>query len=103
MEQIVKGCVDCPMWDCTGEEYEVYCHHPKVPVMIGTWNDGVFTENTEIIGNERGLLIKQIEEEGAKNPLWIENYRIQRDGKGEPITPDFCPLKKEPITISIKE
>lgn len=101
MEHIVTGCVNCPFWDCTGEEYEVYCHHPKVPVMIGTWDNSVFTENTEIIGDERELLIKRLTDGEEKiNDLWVENHPIQRDSGGEPITPDFCPLITEPITIT---
>lgn len=32
-----------------------------------------------------------------------EETYLKEDAKGFPITPDTCPLKKEPLTLSIKQ
>ncbi len=73
MEHIVTGCTDCPMYN-DGQRYEFahYCKHPESPQKVN---------------------------------YFIAEPKIKVDYiEGRPIvtTPDFCPLKKEPITISIK-
>lgn len=81
MELIVKGCSDCPMFNNGANfEYEAICQHPAAP--------NQFYE-----------------------PLYPkkEVFRIEIESSGEdlsyiewPVTPDWCPIVKEPITISKK-
>ncbi len=70
MEQIVSGCKDCCFYH-DGERYEYahYCKHPNSPQSRTRFNS-----EPEI-------------------KLEYEN------GMEVPITPDFCPLNSEPITI----
>lgn len=82
MEQVVTGCKDCPMFDDGHRhEYELICNHPNAPNQF------------------------HIPLEPEK-----EVFRIEMDDSGYDmsyiewvVTPDWCPLKKEPITITIKE
>ena len=66
MEQIVKGCVNCPLSiDAHPDQVGVYvywCDHPVSP------------KSSDIVMGEKGL-----------------------------ITPEWCPLFQESLTISIKQ
>ncbi len=81
-ETKVHGCIDCPMYDDGANyEYEQICNHPLAP--------------------------HQYYEPGEDNPDEIPRIEVTDNGedffsgkyKEVPITPEWCPLKKEPITI----
>ena len=78
MEHNVTGCRDCPFYN-DGQDYEFahYCNHPKSPQEVNRF----YSEpKIEIVYEKVGEYNKQV-----------------------PVTPDFCPLKKEPITIKMNE
>lgn len=99
MEQIVKGCVDCPY--CFEDEYGrvgTKCMHinsatEKVKYQYG--EKGIVDDSMEARDyiDEKGNWLFKIE---------VEKKLIGHDEDFSPITPDWCPLKKEPITILIK-
>jgi len=75
MEQIVTGCEDCPMFE---QQEVMICNHPKAPNQIPTPLNP--TLEIEPIGmDDSGYDLSYIE--------WV-------------VTPDWCPLNKEPITIT---
>ncbi len=74
MEQKVTGCEDCPMFE---QQEVMICNHPKAPRQIPT----------------------------PLNPI-LEVEPITMDDSGEEftyvewvVTPNWCPLKKEPLTL----
>ncbi len=118
MEHKTKGCIDCPLFDTTGSEYGVYCHHPERPPKILEYNgiSGITGwPEAKISDEERDAITKQYRVDGKThirrvkgnsigyNPgdFVITEYKINKDDKDyDPITPDWCPLNKEPITIT---
>lgn len=118
MEVKVTGCIDCPLFDCTGDEYGEYCHHPKrkfsVDVHISNGDGGI--KEIEVLENEYDLYDQEVKRlnrrtreerklEENKKPwkgIAIDNEPIEQDENYNPITPVWCPLHSEPITI-IKE
>lgn len=115
MERKVTGCIDCPLFDNAGSEYGVYCHHPKrkftveVSVSGDEKIDGsciksipVSESEYEYYENEahrRNILPKKEEEKLPWMSIDINNEPIEDDKNYNPITPDWCPLNSEPITI----
>lgn len=105
MEYKVTGCIDCPLYDVTGTEYGMYCHHPNRSRLIGHYDNGEFYEH-ELSLEEREKIITAydsddkawIENEGED--IWVENAEIENDYNYDPITPDWCPLNSESITIT---
>jgi len=116
MELIVTGCVDCPFFDTTGSEYGVYCHHPKrkfsVDVCVSGDEkiDGSCVKRIPVLESEyeyydkeahrRGLLSRKELEKLPWVSIHINNEPIKDDENYNPITPDWCPLFIEPITIT---
>lgn len=107
----ISGCVDCPLFDSTGSEYGIYCHHPKRPfdieVSVSDNNGGI--KNLPVLDNEkeyyekeahrqRLLPIRELEKE-TWMAINISNEPIESDENYNPITPNWCPLKSEPLTI----
>ena len=79
MEQVVIGCEDCPMYkDGVNYEYSHYCRHPKSPQKVLSFTA---EPNIELVSE------KKITEAGF-------DYTVLH-----PITPDWCPLNKEQLTI----
>jgi len=119
MECIVTGCIDCPLFDKTGSEYGTYCHHPKrvfeveVSVMADEKKDGSRIKSILVLDSEKEYYVKELRrqnllsrEDEKKEPwmsIHIINEPIEDDEKYNPITPDWCPLKKESITISLNK
>ena len=104
----VTGCIDCPLFDYTGSEYGTYCHHPQRPFHWGS--GGKFSGLNEIYN---GLLIGEKERDRVNAEIeqkqkdwdnykfeWVDELEIEETGQHDPITPDWCPLNKESITIS---
>lgn len=83
MEHIVAGCIDCPFYN-NGNSYE-YAHYCKHPNSIQKVNN--FTAEPEI--ELYSVKEKTKEKDGY-------DYAAMY-----PKTPDWCPLKQEPITIKI--
>ena len=81
MEHKVTGCSDCPLYH-DGQKYEFahYCGHPNSPQHVS-----LFRSEPEI------KLIS--EQDKFKDKDGYDHYKII------PITPEFCPLNKELITI----
>lgn len=119
MEHIVAGCKDCPLFDSTGSEYGLYCHHPERPAKILEYNGipGISGwPEASIYKEEKEAITKQYRVDGqthivrvkgpsiSYNPgdFVITEYEIEDDKDYNPVTPDWCPLNKEPIII-IKE
>jgi hypothetical protein len=116
MEQVVTCCGDCPLFDDNGAEYGTYCHHPKRMFIVersvsgDVEKDGscvkqveVKPEEYEYWDTEAKRLSLLPNEEVEKMPwqsIRIINEPIQNDENYNPITPDWCPLNKEPITIT---
>lgn len=71
MEHIVMGCNSCPFFE---DEYNT-CNHP----IIDNWVEVPYKHNSN-----------QIEMDCSGDEMSYIEF---------PITPDWCPLKKEPITI----
>lgn len=85
METIVNGCRDCKFYnDGVRYEYAYYCNHPQSPQEVNN-----FTAEPEI-----ELVTVQEKTKEKDGYDYMAKY---------PITPNWCPLKKEPITISIKQ
>ncbi len=79
MEQIVTGCEDCPMFDDGRNEYRLICNHPNAP-----------NQYYQPLHPELEVKNIEIEDSGTVEDLdYIESV----------ITPDWCPLIIEPITI----
>lgn len=77
----VSGCSDCPMFDDGHRyEYELICNHPSAP---NQFSDPVYPER-EVFRIEM--------DDSGDGPTYIEWV----------VTPDWCPLKKEPLTITIE-
>lgn len=112
----VTGCKDCPLFNCTGSEYGIYCHHPERPVDVSEWSG----EPADFLDIE--LSAEKLEElrikyrkdgEGwiyittkleryplpEKGDLRIKECPIYNNEDYNPITPNWCPLNKESITI----
>ena len=85
-EHAVTGCVDCPMFnDGQKYEYEATCKHPLAPPQF-------FDRDNQ---DAKMGDVKRIEI-GESGEYWTKSFYYF------PITPDWCPLKKEPITIIFK-
>jgi len=83
MEHIVTGCKDCPLYkDGVNYEYAHYCNHPKSPQTVN-----LFTAEPKI----------ELTAEQKKRESGYE-YTVVH-----PVTPDWCPLNSEPITIIKKQ
>lgn len=118
MEQVVTGCLDCPLYDTTGTEYGIYCHHPKRPFEVNVHVTGdekidgscikeilvleSEKEKYEMESHRRGLLSQQDLEKEPWMSIRIINEPIDNDENYNPITPDWCPLNSEPLTITKK-
>ena len=118
MEHIVTGCKDCPLFDDNGDEYGTYCHHPKRKFSVDVSVSGdekidgsciksilVSESEYEYYDNEvqrRRLLPIEEEEKLPWMAIHINNEPIEDDENYNPITPDWCPLNKESITITKK-
>lgn len=117
MTRIITGCIDCPLFDNNGVEYGTYCHHPKRKFDVTfTSLDGdrnfVYTEirdEQEKINYDNEvkryntLSWEEMENERKGKPwtsICISEEPIEDDENRKPITPDWCPLKIEAITIS---
>ena len=84
MEHIVTGCKDCPMFDNGADyEYECSCLHPKAPRQFSEYGD-----SDELIDAIQQI---EVEEDWSKKQHHI------------PVTPEWCPLNTEPITIIKKQ
>ena len=83
MEFLVTGCKDCPMLDSGAHhEYQCFCMHPKSPKQF------LDREDYENYEKERHTISQiEVDEDWDRKPFHI------------PITPDWCPLNKESITI----
>lgn len=117
MEHIVEGCSTCPLFDSTGMGYGIYCHHPKrkfeveVSVSGDEKIDGSCIKSLPILEGEkwdyekeaqrRNLLPIKEEEKLPWMAIHIINEPIEDDEDYNPITPDWCPLKQDPITIKL--
>lgn len=108
MEIKVTGCRDCRFYLSQADRYLSGCGHPNKPIKIGyyvsgrfySFEEGVFTKE-EL--KEIPILYKQqptntLHYKG--HSIWVEGFPIEEDANFRPITPDWCPLKKESITIS---
>jgi len=86
MEQSVTGCNDCKFYN-DGVQYEFahYCNHPNSPQEVYS-----FTAEPKIEFASKIL----------KGKIGNSEYDY---AKITPITPDWCPLKQEPITIKLKQ
>lgn len=104
MNITVAGCMGCPLYDTTGSEYGKYCHHPNRAFKIGIYNNGIFTES-KMTDDEKEAFKAEYDKQNSAtyNEFWLEDEPIEspRNNNYEPVTPEWCPLKKEPITISI--
>lgn len=114
MEHTVTGCIDCPLYDSAQGEYNRWCHHPDRPIRVlrydgtpGVWNWPEAELPKEVFDTIRkengfGLLdfLKKYENDNDVH-LRIDEPGIEDDPEDHysPITPDWCPLNKEPITI----
>lgn len=117
METKVTGCTDCPLFDATGMEYHVYCHHPKrkFDVEFTVLNDKGEHTKVPVLDSEKeyydnevkrwNLLSREDQDKEYIKTGWnsisIQNEPIEDDENYNPITPDWCPLKLEPITITL--
>lgn len=81
MEHSVKGCIDCPMFENYDNFTGSYCHHPGAPFDPDLECAWVDKEDNPDYGPPKG------------DEHWPEMYL--------PITPDWCPLLKESITITL--
>ena len=83
MEKIVTGCSNCPFLQVDGEYGTCDCIHPVAkqrPNVITPW-------------------VAENDPSGEVNYHHSPGYRLPFDDDEEPITPDWCPLNEEPITI----
>lgn len=94
MEQSVTGCKDCPYFLPEGAHYNFACGHPKSPVKYGIWDNGNFIELPYQIVPDN-----LYQADGYSVSFRTEPLEIKESKEFEPITPDWCPLNKEPITI----
>jgi len=119
MTKTITGCVNCPLYDGTGDEYELYCHHPDRPVDIKQY--------VGIVGRDNFIKPELTQEEYNKyragyfngsgsvfddrvqvvdgctiGNVYVFEPKIEGDKNYNPITPDWCPLKKESITIEFE-
>lgn len=118
MKLEVTGCKDCPMYDKTGSEYRIWCHHPERPIKVERYSGvpAYFLE-TDLPKEQVERLRKSYRKNGER---WVYDMSVEREGTGpqkgdflisecdiisdekyEAITPDWCPLKHEPITIEL--
>lgn len=112
----INGCVECPMYNNTGNEYGIWCQHPGRPVCI-TQYDGIpgrsnFLE-TNLPEEEREAIRRQFridQEEWIKRgegdsiinagDLCVDELPIYaKPPDYDPITPEWCPLKDSSLTI----
>lgn len=85
MEHIISGCTNCPLFnDGNNFEYNAICHHPAAPHQF--YEPGITKDQQKI---------PTIEIEESDKYLFQEFKRF-------PTTPNWCPLSKEPITITKK-
>ncbi len=114
MQISISGCIDCPLFDKTGTEYHVYCHHPKRPLIVTVSDMANNHKQVEPTEKEKQDYISLYltggnnydELEILRNKSWKHNRypsvnepEILNDEEYNPITPDWCPLNSEPITI----
>lgn len=106
MELYISGCKECPLYyDDTDGQQRAICHHAKAPTVMGIWESGIFTHlpffelpvGLYKLETEKGTYSLNLKRE----PLQIETTNINEEQT--PITPEWCPLKVEPITISLKK
>lgn len=92
MEHKITGCTDCPYYfsECSSP----CCLHPNRPVKYGIWNNGRFIELPYQIAPDN-----LYQADGYSISLKTEPLEIKQDENFKPITPDWCPLNTEPITI----
>jgi len=115
MEYKVTGCIDCPLFDENGPEYGTYCHHPKRMFIVersvsgDIEKDGSSIKDVEVKPEEYEYWDKEAKrisllpyDEIEKMPwqsIAIINEPIKNDENSNPITPDWCPISNESITI----
>lgn len=77
----MTGCIDCPMFDDgSNHEYDEICKHPNAPIQF-------YEPSGEANQDVKRIKIESLGEYWSKGHKYV------------PITPDWCPLNKEPITI----
>ena len=116
METTVTGCNDCPLFDETGTEYHVYCHHPLRPLTVtvsdttDSHKDVQPTEDEirDYIGaylrkedtqDLVGLSLQHGRYPNVHEPEILNRIEYNPNYSSIPITPDWCPLNTEAITI----
>ena len=79
MEHIVTGCKDCPFL-LENNEGSDFCRHPTMDKWLGVHGDHHRDED-----NDKNVI--ETDSSSSNGQDWF------------PITPDWCPLNKEAITI----
>lgn len=110
MEYCVTGCEGCPFADSAWGEYQKWCNHPFRPLRIGYYENGVWYPY-DLTYEQKNEIIKRWKKEGDVPYIemndftyWVESLPIEDDKVSyKPIMPEWCPLKVEPITISLKK
>lgn len=120
MEHTVTACSDCPFYDSANGEYGAWCNHPHSPFDINVHVtgdekiDGSCIKEVVVLESEKEYYKKEAHRRSLlsthdleKNETWMSiriiNTEIELDKNYNPITPDWCPLKKEPITITLNQ
>ena len=96
MEITVTGCKDCPLY-YSGDGQEM-CEHPNAMYEFGLWESGTFTK-LPFEGPE-GLYRLETEKGTYSVSLAKRQPPINTDEDCNPVTPEWCPLNQESITIS---
>ncbi|HEY6438306.1 MAG TPA: hypothetical protein VIY47_17090 [Ignavibacteriaceae bacterium] len=107
MEQIVTGCDNCPFYDSEFVRYHPGCRHISAPKIIGYYKGGHFYHFPDGKWTEDDVLeilrLYPLQETATLDykgeSIWIEGLEIEENENYKPITPDWCPIQKEPITI----
>jgi hypothetical protein len=113
MEFKITGCIDCPLFDSTGAEYKQFCHHPQRPVGLDMFDidngwDAVEPTQEEIknfteaylSGNMDTFYKMRDAASDKKRAVRVLEPVIEDDEKYNPVTPVWCPLKKELLSIT---
>ena len=88
----VTGCSNCPFFNNGSDfEYNSMCQHPISKKLAIEENERILGKEKSYLGYEYMILeIEELKEE-VPTSIW-GTYK-------SPITPNWCPLNKEPITI----
>ena len=98
MEINVIGCIDCPLFDETGSEYGTYCHHPNAKTIQRLYSSGRSVDLPFQLAD--GLYRNETDAGTYSVSVKTDNAEIKDDENQNPITPKWCPLNTEPITIT---